>query len=131
MYVSWRVRGSQLCLCETLGCVQLHYSFKGTVSRDGYFFEGLNILNSTFCVCALSYTIINFLFASLKLLTNFENAYCNPPFLLWDWSMFSSADLSLAAGTMRENELVTGGFGIILLNHRRLPVSIFSLKIAA
>jgi hypothetical protein len=22
------------------------------VSRDGYFFEGLNILNSTFCVCA-------------------------------------------------------------------------------
>ncbi len=26
--------------------------FKGTVSRDGYFFEGLNILNSAFFVCA-------------------------------------------------------------------------------
>ncbi len=61
---------------------------------------------------SLPYTIINFLFASLKILTNFENAYCNPPqnFLLCDWSMFSSADLSLAAGKMRENKLVTGGF---------------------
>ncbi len=29
--------------------------FKGTVSRDGYFFEGLNILISTFCVCADSF----------------------------------------------------------------------------
>ncbi len=27
-------------------------SFKGTVSGYGYFFEGLNILISTFCVCA-------------------------------------------------------------------------------
>jgi hypothetical protein len=26
-------------------------SFKGTVSRGGYFFAGLNILFSTFCVC--------------------------------------------------------------------------------
>jgi hypothetical protein len=26
--------------------------FKGTVSRDEYFFDGLNILISTFCVCA-------------------------------------------------------------------------------
>ncbi len=26
-------------------------AFKVTVSRDGYFFEGLNILISTFCVC--------------------------------------------------------------------------------
>jgi hypothetical protein len=50
------------------------------------FFEGLNILISTFCVFAgrfpglsksfsLPHTIINFLFAPLKLLTNFENAY--------------------------------------------------------
>jgi hypothetical protein len=49
--------------------------------------EGLNILISTFCECAdrfqglskaftsyLWYTIVNFLFASLKLLSNFENA---------------------------------------------------------
>ncbi len=50
-------------------------------------------------------TIINFLFASLKLLTNFENAYWNPPqnSLLCDWSMFSTAYLSLAAGKMRKN----------------------------
>ncbi len=27
-------------------------SFKETASRDGYFFEGLNILTSTFFVCA-------------------------------------------------------------------------------
>jgi hypothetical protein len=48
-------------------------TFKGTVSRDGYFFEDLNMLIRTFCVCddgfqdislsfSLSYTIINFLF---------------------------------------------------------------------
>ncbi len=30
----------------------LNSDFKGTVSGDGYFFEGLNILISTFCVCA-------------------------------------------------------------------------------
>ncbi len=47
-------------------------SLKGTVSRDGYFFEGLNILICTFCVYVLKvfkayqklftpYTVINFL----------------------------------------------------------------------
>jgi hypothetical protein len=30
--------------------------------------------------------------------------------LLCDWSMFSSDDLSLAAGKMRKNLLATGGF---------------------
>ncbi len=85
----------------------------GTVSRDGYFFEGLNILISTGTVCvwtdgfqglSLHYNIINFLFTSLKSLTSL-NASRNSPqnFLLCDWSMFSSADLSLAAGKMREN----------------------------
>jgi hypothetical protein len=39
--------------------------------------------------------------------------------------MFFSADLSLAAGK------IPAAFGIILQNHRRLPVSIFSVKIAA
>ncbi len=38
--------------------------------------------------------------------------------------MFSSADLSLGAEKC-------AAFGIILQNHRRLPVSIFSVKIAA
>jgi hypothetical protein len=34
-------------------CVVDIGKFKGTVSRDGYFFvEGLSILISTFCVCA-------------------------------------------------------------------------------
>jgi hypothetical protein len=53
---------------------------KGTVSQDGYFFEGLTILITTFCVCADGFKVLqklfsNFLFASLKLITNFENAY--------------------------------------------------------
>ncbi len=54
---------------------------------------------------SLPYTITNFLFASLKLLTNFENAYWNPPrnSSLCDWSMFSSASLSFAAGKLRKN----------------------------
>jgi hypothetical protein len=32
-----------------------------------------------------------------------------------------NADLSLAAGKKRKNELVTGGFRCDLQNHRRLP----------
>ncbi len=49
------------------------------------YLEGPNIIVNTFFVCAdsfmffesffLTHTIITFLFASLKLLTNFENAY--------------------------------------------------------
>ncbi len=51
------------------------------------------------------YTIIFFSFASLKLLTTFENSYGNPPqnSFLGDWSLFSSDYLSLAAGKMRKN----------------------------
>jgi hypothetical protein len=51
---------------------------------------------------SLPYTIINFLLDSLKLLTNFENAYWDPPKNLFfcDYSMFSSVNLSLAAGKM-------------------------------
>ncbi len=53
----------------------------------------------------LPFPIITFLFASLKLLKNLENAYWNPPqnSLLFDWLIFSSADLSLAAGKMCKN----------------------------
>ncbi len=59
----------------------------------------------SFKIFSLQCTIINFLFASLKLLTNIENADWNPPqnYLLCDWLMFSSADLSLAAGKMHKN----------------------------
>ncbi len=52
---------------------------KGTVSRDGYFFDGLNILTVSYVYAlmvsrpfksfSLPYLIDNFLFASLKLLT--------------------------------------------------------------
>ncbi len=62
----------------------------------------------------LPYTIISLLFASLKLLTNFENSYWNPPqnSLLCDWSMLSSTDLSLAlaAGKMCKNQPVPCGY---------------------
>ncbi len=62
-------------------------SLKGAVSRDGYFFEGLNILISTFCFCVyadgfqgLSEAFHNPIqlsaFISFSILhTNFENAY--------------------------------------------------------
>jgi hypothetical protein len=35
-----------------LKILPLFSCLKGTVSRDGYLFEGLNILISTYCVCA-------------------------------------------------------------------------------
>jgi hypothetical protein len=63
--------------------------FKETVSRDGYFFWKFKHFDQHFrCMrwwfsrpfksFTLPCTIINFMFASLKLLTNFENAYCDP-----------------------------------------------------
>jgi hypothetical protein len=46
--------------------------------------------------------------------------------------MFSSADLSLAAGKKCAKSILSqAAFGMILQNRRRLPVSIFSVKIAA
>ncbi len=47
--------------------------------------------------------------------------------LLCDWSMFSSAHLSLDTGKIRKNYLVSGGFLYDFTNHRRL----FSVKIVA
>ncbi len=53
--------GCRNTCCQTTRTEQIQRSFtvktykpniKGTVSRDGYFFEGLNILISSFCVCA-------------------------------------------------------------------------------
>jgi hypothetical protein len=43
--------------------------------------------------------------------------------------MFSSANLSLAAGKMRKKKLVTGGFLYDLHNHERLPKSISVSKL--
>jgi hypothetical protein len=50
------------------------------VARDGYFFEGLNIFISAFCTFKVKSFLLpciinNFLFASLKVFTNLENAY--------------------------------------------------------
>ncbi len=86
-------------------------TLKGTVSRDGYSFWRSKHFNKFFLCMrwwfsrsfnkfSLPEQFINFLFTSLKFLTNFKNAYWNPPqkSLLCDWSMFYIADLSLAAG---------------------------------
>ncbi len=47
------------------------------------------------------------------------------------WTMFSSADLSLAAGKCARINLLQAASGMILQNHMRLPLSMFSVKIAA
>ncbi len=61
---------------------------KGTVSRDGYFFEDLNLLLNTFCVCSDGFVCLS-----------------SQNYFLCGWTMFSSPDLSLAAGKMRKNYL--------------------------
>ncbi len=97
-----------------------HISLKGTVSRDGYFFWRSKHFNQYFlCMrwCfwrsfkrfSLPYTIINFLFASLKFLeilkTLTETLKPSSQFpSLWSVDVqYSSADLSLAAWKMRKN----------------------------
>ncbi len=57
-------------------------ALKGQCYEMDIFFEGINISSvlSVYAImvikiCLLPYTINNFLFNSLKLLTNFENAY--------------------------------------------------------
>jgi hypothetical protein len=74
------------------------------------------------------HTIIYFLFAFVKLLINFENAYGNPPqnSLLCNWSMFSSADPWLQGKCARIN-FSQAASGMILQNHKLFPVSIFSV----
>ncbi len=54
-----------------------------------------------------------------------------PFFVIGRCSLVLTADLSAAAGKISENQLSPAAFGIILKVHRRLPVSIFSVKIAA
>jgi hypothetical protein len=59
--------------------------FKGSVSGDGYLFESLNTLISTFSVCADEFQGLSIAFTSqynyklficfFEILTNFENAY--------------------------------------------------------
>ncbi len=109
--------------------------FKGTVSRDGYFFEGPNIWISTFFVCADSFQGLSKAFHYLVQLLTFylllwnhllilkkANWNLSQNSLLCDWRMFPCADLSLAVGKMRKNELVASC--MILQNHRRRSVCI-------
>ncbi len=56
----------------------------------------------------LTFTIINYLFLLLVYLLILKMR--TETLLLSDWSMFSSADLSLAAGKIRKNSFVTVGF---------------------
>jgi hypothetical protein len=76
----------------------------------------------------LTYTIINFLFASLKLLINFENVHLLS-------SVISRYSLVPTSQLLQEKcariSLSQAASGMILQNHRRLTVSIFSVKIAA
>jgi hypothetical protein len=76
-------------------------------------------------------TIIYILTAFLKLLNDFENAYRNPPqnFLLCDCSLVPTSHW--LQGKCARNNLSRAASGMILLNHKRLPVKIFSDKIVA
>ncbi len=113
--------------------------YLGTVSRDGYF-----LMSKHFGKCADGFkglskafhypihTIINFLFASL-ILTNFEPLKHSSEFCsLWlvDVLVPTSSHPWLQGKCARIN-LTQAVFGMILQNHRRFPVSIFSVKVAA
>ncbi len=113
------------------------------ISRDGYFLQSKHFNQYFLCMhwwflrslesFSLTYKIINFEFAFLKLLTNFENAYWNPPqnSLLCDgWCSLVTASHWLQRKCARTN-LSQAASGMILQNNRRLPQSIFSGKIAA
>ncbi len=113
-------------------------SLTGTVSRDGYFLQCINILVRTFVYAlivfeifqsfSVPYIIINFLFASLKLLTNLEMLTEN--LLTIPCSAIGRCSLQCRPliGCRENGQELTC---MILQNHRRLPVSIFSVKIAA
>jgi hypothetical protein len=101
----------------------------------GYFFEGLNILISTFCACADGfqglpkafhypiYTIINFLFASLELLTNFENLTETPSPI--PFPVIGRCSLMSTLIGCRENAQELQGASNVI--YRRPPGIIFSI----
>jgi hypothetical protein len=96
------------------------------VSQDGYFFEGLTILITTFCVCADGFKVLqklfsNFLFASLKLITNFEmltETLLRIPFSVIGRCFLVPTPLIGCRENAQEKTC-----------HGRLPFSIFSVKI--
>jgi hypothetical protein len=111
---------------------------KGTVSRDGYFFI------STFCVCAEGFQGLSKAFHyPIKLLT------FNLLLLLWNYllilKMLTETLLRIPFSVISRRSLLPTSHWLqgkwariylryyfwILQNHRRLHVSIFSVKIAA
>ena len=100
--------------------------FIGTVSQDGYFFSGQNILISSFCVCAdalfASFTVVYLLI--LKMLT--ETLLIVPFSMIGRCSLVPTSHWLL--GKCARINSSPAAFSIILQNHSRLPVSIFSVK---
>ncbi len=117
-------------------------SFKGTVSRVGYFFKGLFILISTFCVCADGFQCRSKGFYYPIQLLNFYSLLWNCLLILKMltvillrifFSVIGRCSLVPAShwlqGKCARINLSRAASGMIL--QRRLPVTIFSVKIAA
>jgi hypothetical protein len=86
-----------------------------------------NSLQTLFSVFTTLYS--HKLFSALKLLTNSEMLTENSR--LCKWSMFSSVDPSLAERKCAKIYLSPAAYGMILQDHRQLPVCIFRNKIAS
>jgi hypothetical protein len=104
---------------------------KVTVSRDGYFFKGLN---SPFCVCADCFQglskAFNFLFLNyLLILEMLTETILRIPFsVIGRCSQVPTSHCLQGKCTIMN--LSQAASGMTLQNHRRLPVSNFSVKIA-
>ncbi len=114
-----------------------HYSLKGQCHELDIFLWRSKHFNQYFLFMRRWFSrsfksiIINFLFASLKLLTNFENAFWNPlqNSLICDWSMMPTCHW--LQGKCARINLSQAAFDMNLQNQRGLPVSTISVKIAA
>jgi hypothetical protein len=86
--------------------------FLGSKSYNQYLFRYVLIISYVFQKLFLMLYKYKILFASMKLPTNFENAYWNPPqnSLFCDWSMVSNVNPSLAAMKIAQNIFFTDGF---------------------
>ncbi len=97
-----------------------------SVSRDGYFFEGLNILVSTFFVCVDCFQgFICFFEITYK----FWKCLLKPS--SWEFPSLWLVDVLECWPLIGRINLLPAVSGVIFQNHRRLPVISFSVKIAA
>ncbi len=115
---------------------------KVIVTRRIIFLDGLNILISTFCVCAfqgllkafhypiqlLSFFLL--LWNNLLMLNMLTETFLKTPFSVIGWCSLVPAShwLKRKCGGIHLSQAAPG---MILQYHRRVPVSIFSIKIAA